>query len=80
MKIYKFDNNIIIDNAPAYSCSEPGDNTGYYVKVTDIQQYWMDGLRQGLSIDEIIKNLQTEFIKYMEEIFKSINNQDVEKS
>ncbi len=36
MKKIKFDCNT--NNAPAYSCSEPNDNSGYYYQSTDVDE------------------------------------------
>ena len=37
MKIIKFDCKGY--NTPAYGCSEPSDNSGYYIKVNDLINY-----------------------------------------
>ena len=40
MDIYKFDCNG--NNAPAYSCDKPGDNSGYYVRFDSLKRAIQD--------------------------------------
>lgn len=52
MKTVRFDCNG--HNAPAYSCSEPGDWSGTYVKATDYAELEAEAERYRIALEEII--------------------------
>lgn len=57
MKVYTFD--CKSNNAPAYSCNHPNDNSGNYYKSCDIDQLKIELLRAeeiGKPIDFVFKD------------------------
>lgn len=58
MDVYKFD--CKSNNAPAYSCNKPNDNSGNYYKVSDIEILKVELLRA----EEIGKRLEFVFADF----------------